>query len=240
MLLRHQAGARLVGQYDANNTYQYIVNREDVQLTWVATAIEELGGSRARRVAAVARRGRQEGATPRSAVIEEDAARRAGVRRPLAPAHRADDQRPAREDAARHPRRRRSSRSGSSSRRWPAGSIFSAGAASSSSRRTAKCCRPGGSSSRRARQQPRRPARPPRLRRRRLCTTCSPTSRCPRYYDTVPVGVAGPQPLFLNAAAVGRHAAVGAGAARRAARDRAASAGASARTRTRRGRSIWI
>jgi hypothetical protein len=44
-LLRHQAGARLVGQYDVNNTYQYIVNREETQLTWVAKAIEELGGA---------------------------------------------------------------------------------------------------------------------------------------------------------------------------------------------------
>jgi hypothetical protein len=45
MLLQHEAGARLVGQYDANNTYQYIINREEVQLTWVAKAIEELGGT---------------------------------------------------------------------------------------------------------------------------------------------------------------------------------------------------
>jgi len=45
MLLRHQAGARLVTQYDANNTYQYIVNREETQLTWLATAIAELGGT---------------------------------------------------------------------------------------------------------------------------------------------------------------------------------------------------
>ena len=36
LLLRHQAGARLIGQYDANNTYQYIINREETQLTWVA------------------------------------------------------------------------------------------------------------------------------------------------------------------------------------------------------------
>jgi hypothetical protein len=43
--LRHQAGARLVVQYDANNTYQYIINRDDVQLTWIAKAIEELGGA---------------------------------------------------------------------------------------------------------------------------------------------------------------------------------------------------
>jgi len=45
MLLQHQAGARLVGQYDVNNTYQYIINREEAQLTWVAKAIEELGGT---------------------------------------------------------------------------------------------------------------------------------------------------------------------------------------------------
>ena len=44
-LLRHQAGARLVGQYDANNTYQYIINREETQLSWLATAIVELGGA---------------------------------------------------------------------------------------------------------------------------------------------------------------------------------------------------
>jgi hypothetical protein len=45
MMLQHQAGARLVGQYDANNTYQYIINREETQLTWVAAAIAELGGT---------------------------------------------------------------------------------------------------------------------------------------------------------------------------------------------------
>jgi hypothetical protein len=45
MMLQHQAGARLVGQYDINNTYQYIINREDVQLSWIAVAIEELGGT---------------------------------------------------------------------------------------------------------------------------------------------------------------------------------------------------
>ena len=44
-MLRHQAGARLIGQYDFNNTYQYVVNREDVQLSWLASAIAELGGT---------------------------------------------------------------------------------------------------------------------------------------------------------------------------------------------------
>ena len=45
MMLRHQAAARLVGQYDVNNTYQYIVAREEAQLSWVAKAIRELGGN---------------------------------------------------------------------------------------------------------------------------------------------------------------------------------------------------
>jgi hypothetical protein len=45
MLLRHQTAARLVGQYDFNNTYQYIINREDVQLSWLTAAIAELGGT---------------------------------------------------------------------------------------------------------------------------------------------------------------------------------------------------
>ncbi len=45
MLLRHQASAQAVSQYDANNTYQYIIAREDVQLTWVAQAIADLGGA---------------------------------------------------------------------------------------------------------------------------------------------------------------------------------------------------
>jgi len=44
-LLRHQAHARLVGQYDANNTYQYIINREEVQLTWVSAAIADAGAA---------------------------------------------------------------------------------------------------------------------------------------------------------------------------------------------------
>ncbi len=43
MLLRHIAGARLVGQYDANNTYQYIINREETQLSWIGQAIVGLG-----------------------------------------------------------------------------------------------------------------------------------------------------------------------------------------------------
>jgi hypothetical protein len=44
-LLRHQIAAQAIAQYDANNTYQYIINREEAHLSWIATAIAELGGT---------------------------------------------------------------------------------------------------------------------------------------------------------------------------------------------------
>ncbi len=47
MRQRHVAAARLVSHYDFNNTYQYIIAREDVQLTWLRDAIAEMGGDAA-------------------------------------------------------------------------------------------------------------------------------------------------------------------------------------------------
>lgn len=41
---RHMASARAVGQYDFNNTYQYVIGREEQHLAWVAEAIRQLGG----------------------------------------------------------------------------------------------------------------------------------------------------------------------------------------------------
>jgi hypothetical protein len=40
---RHVAGAERVGNYDFNNTYQYIINREDMQVGWLQEALAELG-----------------------------------------------------------------------------------------------------------------------------------------------------------------------------------------------------
>lgn len=45
MRQRHVAVARQVSQYEANNTYQYVINREDVHLSWLEAAITELGGT---------------------------------------------------------------------------------------------------------------------------------------------------------------------------------------------------
>jgi hypothetical protein len=42
---RHVAVARQVSDYNANNTYQYVISREDVHLSWLEAAIDELGGT---------------------------------------------------------------------------------------------------------------------------------------------------------------------------------------------------
>jgi hypothetical protein len=42
---RHVAAARLVVDYDYNNAYQYVINREDVHLTWLYDAIKDHGGT---------------------------------------------------------------------------------------------------------------------------------------------------------------------------------------------------
>ncbi len=71
-LMRHQAAARIVSQYDANNTYQYVINREEVQLSWLAKAIEELGGAVPADAAAVGRTPDARGADAVRAVIDAD------------------------------------------------------------------------------------------------------------------------------------------------------------------------
>jgi hypothetical protein len=42
---RHVAGARLITDYNFNNIYQYVINREDVHLAWLRDAIADLGGT---------------------------------------------------------------------------------------------------------------------------------------------------------------------------------------------------
>ena len=72
-LLRHEAGARFIGQYDVNNTYQYIINREETQLSWIRAAISDLGGA----APEVSDPNRSVSGTPSSqtarAILEEDA-----------------------------------------------------------------------------------------------------------------------------------------------------------------------
>ena len=42
LLQRHEAGARAVSHYDFNNTYQYVISREETQLAWLRDALAEL------------------------------------------------------------------------------------------------------------------------------------------------------------------------------------------------------
>jgi hypothetical protein len=42
MRQRHAAVARYVSDYDFNNTYQYVIAREDVHLSWLEAALSEL------------------------------------------------------------------------------------------------------------------------------------------------------------------------------------------------------
>ncbi|MBI1872988.1 MAG: hypothetical protein HYZ58_19540 [Acidobacteria bacterium] len=77
LVARHEVSATRVSEYDVNNTYQYILAREDAQLAWVRAAIQEFDGQLPERVAAIqvpssARQGPREGRSAES--LSNDAA----------------------------------------------------------------------------------------------------------------------------------------------------------------------
>lgn len=43
LLARHEASARIVAHYDFNNTYQYVIAREDTHLRWLGEALAGIG-----------------------------------------------------------------------------------------------------------------------------------------------------------------------------------------------------
>ena len=43
ILQRHEAGARIVSHYDLNNTYQYVISREETHVSWLQNALAEFG-----------------------------------------------------------------------------------------------------------------------------------------------------------------------------------------------------
>jgi hypothetical protein len=69
---RHEEGARLVGEYNFNNTYQYIIAREDAHLDWLRRAIAERGGAAADQVP-VPPLPSSKGAQGQSAILADDA-----------------------------------------------------------------------------------------------------------------------------------------------------------------------
>ena len=43
LIERHEASARTVSNYDFNNTYQYVISREETHLSWLQNALAEYG-----------------------------------------------------------------------------------------------------------------------------------------------------------------------------------------------------
>lgn len=78
LLVRHEAGARSVAHYDFNNTYQYVVAREETHLTWLQHALDELGAAfpaagTAIAVPAAVKAGKQVDPAAFRAILEDDA-----------------------------------------------------------------------------------------------------------------------------------------------------------------------
>ena len=43
LLMQHESAARFVSDYDVNNAYQYIISREETQVSWLQHALLDLG-----------------------------------------------------------------------------------------------------------------------------------------------------------------------------------------------------
>ena len=43
LLMRHESSARFVSDYDVNNAYQYVINREETHVSWLQQALLAVG-----------------------------------------------------------------------------------------------------------------------------------------------------------------------------------------------------
>lgn len=79
LLERHEAGARVVSHYDFNNTYQYVIGREETHLSWLESALTESGAAVPKAAATIAVpavaaiKGKTPPPTAFRAVLEDDA-----------------------------------------------------------------------------------------------------------------------------------------------------------------------
>jgi uncharacterized protein (DUF1501 family) len=76
---RHEASARAVSHYDFNNTYQYVINREETHLSWLQNALAEYkaaippAGTAALPVAASPKTGKKIEASAFRSILDDDA-----------------------------------------------------------------------------------------------------------------------------------------------------------------------
>ena len=68
----HETGAERMSGYEFNNTYQYVINREALHLTWLRDAIVALGGAPADSVPALALPSEGRDATAIEAILRDD------------------------------------------------------------------------------------------------------------------------------------------------------------------------
>ena len=85
MVERHKAVAVHVSNYDANNTYQYVINREETHLEWLGDALVDLGAPLPANPAGPSNHarpfeGRLEGRRCRGRALRRRVSRRSGAR----------------------------------------------------------------------------------------------------------------------------------------------------------------
>ena len=78
LLQRHEHGARVVSHYDFNNTYQYVISREETHLSWLQNALAEFSASvpaasSVLAVPEVTKQGRKAEAGAYRGILEDDA-----------------------------------------------------------------------------------------------------------------------------------------------------------------------
>lgn len=69
---RHEEAARRIPQYEINNTYQYLIAREDAHLDWLRRTIQEMGGALPAEVVAVELPAGRDGDDRLRTILEDD------------------------------------------------------------------------------------------------------------------------------------------------------------------------
>lgn len=72
LMNRHVEGAKVVSDYEFNNTYQYVIAREELHVQWVRDAVLDLGGEVPTSITALSVPNTGKGLALQSAVFEDD------------------------------------------------------------------------------------------------------------------------------------------------------------------------
>jgi hypothetical protein len=72
LLNRHLEGAKVISDYEFNNTYQYIIAREDMHIAWVADAVRNLDGDVPTQITPLAVPSSGKGEALQRTVIDDD------------------------------------------------------------------------------------------------------------------------------------------------------------------------